>query len=204
MSYKADQPRVINYLFFNKAIMNTFSIKRTTIMFFILASAAIITVAFLSPKQQTKADEARLILENNDILSLSETIGTKNLTNLGNVKFLFDEKTDSSLLVKDGEMKRMAEKVSEEPNCGFLIQKPTANNSWLKNLMLRELSWVMVRLFTIQPERRIFSSQIPKVLQRRYKKKSFSLPYLTMAKQWYIKNFRQYGKREIITMKRSV
>ena len=92
MSYKADQPRVINYLFFNKAIMNTFSIKRTAIMFFILASAAIITVAFLSPKQQTKADEARLILENNDILSLSETIGTKNLTNLGNVKFLFDEK----------------------------------------------------------------------------------------------------------------
>ncbi|MBI4994819.1 hypothetical protein HZC21_04235 [Candidatus Peregrinibacteria bacterium] len=72
--------------------MNTFSFKRIASMFFILAGSAIIIVVLFSPKLQTEADEARLVLEKNDILSLAETVGTKNLTNLGNVKFLFDEK----------------------------------------------------------------------------------------------------------------
>lgn len=74
--------------------MNTFSIKRTVVMFLILASAAIIAVVLFSPKLEIKADEARLMLESNDILSLSETLGTKNLTNLGDVKFLFDQKDE--------------------------------------------------------------------------------------------------------------
>lgn len=66
--------------------------KRIAIGIIILAGAAVLVTVSLTPPQTTEADEARLILENNDILSLSETVGAKNLTNLGNVKFLFDEK----------------------------------------------------------------------------------------------------------------
>lgn len=73
--------------------MNNHSIfKRIAIGIFILAGAAVIVTISLTPPQTTQADEARLILEKNEILSLAETIGAKDLSSIGNAKFLFDEK----------------------------------------------------------------------------------------------------------------
>lgn len=68
-------------------------INKKFIIFFVVASALSLTAFF--GLQRTGA--SRIILENGDLYSISETIGAQRYTNLGDIKFVFDQKYDKAL-----------------------------------------------------------------------------------------------------------
>lgn len=81
--------------------MNTFSfiLKRILPAAFALAVITVIVVLSAEPKPQAVAEDPRLVIEpitdnndKNEIYSISETLGTKQLTRIGDAKILFDEK----------------------------------------------------------------------------------------------------------------
>lgn len=67
--------------------------NKKIIIFFLITSALTLTAFF----GLHRAGASRLILENGDLYSISETIGAQRYTNLGDIKFVFDQKYDKVL-----------------------------------------------------------------------------------------------------------
>lgn len=83
--------------------MNTsLVLKRTILILIVLAASIVFTIVFFSPSPGSSSVSADqyLVVKNNDLFTISETLGEKQLTKRANAKFIFDEKESLILFGK--------------------------------------------------------------------------------------------------------